>query len=100
MYQMLTGHRPFEADSGIEVLMMHLNADQNRCAVHARIPAAVDGVVLRAMAKRPEDRFQSARELRQALEQGVLTDYAHAGASGVGRGPGECRPVRGSSASR
>ena len=27
LYQMLTGHRPFEADSGLEVLMMHLNAE-------------------------------------------------------------------------
>jgi serine/threonine-protein kinase len=83
LYQMLTGHRPFEADSGIEVLMMHLNAEPRSLRVHARIPAAVDGVVMRAMAKRPEDRFQSARELRQALERAARAGSGSAGVSGL-----------------
>ena len=83
LYQMLTGHRPFEADSGIEVLMMHLNAEPRSLRVHARIPAAVDGVVMRAMAKRPEDRFQSARELRQALERAAHAGSGSAGVSGL-----------------
>jgi hypothetical protein len=83
LYQMLTGHRPFEADSGVEVLMMHLNAEPKSLRVHARIPAAVDGVVLRAIAKRPEARFQSARELRQALERAALARSGSAGVSGL-----------------
>ena len=83
LYQMLTGHRPFEAASGLEVLMMHVNAEPKRLRVHARIPAAVDSVVLRAMAKRPEDRFQSARDLRQALERAVHARGASAAVSGL-----------------
>jgi len=83
LYQMLTGHRPFAADSGLEVMMMHLNAAPKSLRVHARIPAAVDSVVLRAMAKRPEDRFQSARELRQALERAADARSASAGVSGL-----------------
>jgi serine/threonine-protein kinase len=83
LYQMLTGHRPFEADSGLEVLMMHLNAEPKSLRAHARIPAAVDGVVMRAMAKRPEDRFQSARELRQALERAAHAGRGSAGVSGL-----------------
>jgi hypothetical protein len=83
LYQMLTGHRPFVADSGIEVLMMHLNAEPRSLRVHARIPAAVDGVVMRAMARRPEDRFQSARELRQALERAAHVGSGSAGVSGL-----------------
>ena len=83
LYQMLTGRRPFEADSGLEVLMMHLNAEPKSLRVHARIPAAVDSVVMRAMAKRPEDRFQSARELRQALERAAHARSGSAGVSGL-----------------
>ena len=50
---------------------MHLNAEPQplrAIAADARIPGALERVVLRALAKRPEERFQSARELRQALE--------------------------------
>jgi serine/threonine-protein kinase len=90
MYQMLTGHCPFEADTPLEVLRMHLNTQPKPLrdvAPDAWIPDGVANVVLRALAKTPADRFQSAGDLRRALEQGVLADYAHAGASGVGRGP-------------
>jgi len=83
LYQMLTGQRPYEADSALQVLAMHLNAELRSLRVHARIPAAVDHVVLRAMAKRPEDRFQSARELRQALERAALARDGRAGVSGM-----------------
>jgi len=90
MYQMLTGHCPFEADTPLEVLRMHLNTEPKPLrdvAPDAWIPDGVAGVVLRALAKSPADRFQSAGDLRRALEQGVLADYAHPGASGVGKGP-------------
>ena len=90
MYQMLTGHCPFEAESPLDVLRMHLNTPPKPLrdvAPDAWIPDGVEHVVLRALAKSPADRFQSAGDLRRALEQGVLTDYAHTGASGVGRAP-------------
>jgi len=48
----------------------------------ARIPVPLDGVVLRALAKKPAERFQTARELRQALERGAR-GYADAGVSGL-----------------
>jgi serine/threonine-protein kinase len=85
LYQMLTGRRPFEADSGVEVLVMHLNAPPRSLRVvapGARIPTALDGVVLRALAKKPADRFQTAHELRHALERGAR-GYADAGVSGL-----------------
>jgi serine/threonine protein kinase len=85
LYQMLTGRRPFEADSGVEVLVMHLNAPPRplrTVARSARIPASLDGVVLRALAKKPAERFQTAHELRHALERGAR-GYADAGVSGL-----------------
>jgi serine/threonine-protein kinase len=81
LYQMLTGRRPFEAESPFDVLRMHLDTrpkSLREVAAGAWIPDAVENVVLRAMSKRPAERHQSARELRQALEHAVVIDYGHA----------------------
>jgi serine/threonine protein kinase len=91
LYQVLTGRRPFEADSNIEVILMHINTQPKpprEIAAGAWIPDAVERVVLRALAKRPAARFQSARELRLALEQAAVVDYGHAGAAEPATAPG------------
>jgi serine/threonine protein kinase len=72
-YQLLTGRLPFP-DEG---LTAQLVAHQTRMPPAPRtlcpsVPAALEAVVLRALAKDPEDRFASALALRAALEQ-VLT---------------------------
>jgi hypothetical protein len=55
-------------------------------APDARVPPAMDAVVLRALAKQPGERFQSARELRRALDRATaLTDAAVAIISGTER---------------
>ena len=83
---------------------MHINTQPKslrEVADGAWIPDAVERVVLRALAKRPAERFQSARELRQALEQAVVVDYGHTGAGETAHAPRRgCRPVRASSALR
>jgi len=87
MYQMLAGQRPFDAESNLDVLVMHLNAKPRslqEVAPDAWIPPAVENVVLRALAKRPAERFQSAGELRRALERAVVADYSGVGVDGLG----------------
>jgi serine/threonine-protein kinase len=86
LYQMLTGHRPFEGETAFDVLRMHLNTQPRslrEVAGGAWIPDAMENVVLRALAKRPAERFQSAGQLRQTLEHAAVIDYAHVNASGV-----------------
>jgi serine/threonine protein kinase len=89
LYEMLTGRRPFEAESPVEVLAMHVGKAPRApgsVAPDARIPPAMDAVVLRALAKKPEERYQSARELRRALDRATaLTDAAVAIISGTER---------------
>jgi len=88
LYQMLTGRRPFEAASSLDVLVMHLNAQPKplrAAAGGAWIPGAVDRVVMRALSKRPDERFQSARELRQELERAVVIGDGDAPVSGTDR---------------
>jgi serine/threonine-protein kinase len=72
LYEMLTGQRPFVADLPVQVMSMQLNAmpkPLRHIAPEAGIPLALEAVVLRALAKRPDDRFQSAVELRRALRR-------------------------------
>jgi serine/threonine protein kinase len=72
LYEMLTGRRPFEADATVELLSMHATATPKplrSIAPEARIPAALENVILRTLAKRPDERFQSAGELSQALDR-------------------------------
>jgi serine/threonine-protein kinase len=71
LYEMLTGRPPFESESSLQVLAMHVNATPvppRAMAAAADIPPAVESVVLRAMSKQAAERFQSARELRDALQ--------------------------------
>jgi serine/threonine protein kinase len=71
LYEMLAGARPFDGDSPVSILVKHINEAP---APFAQRPAAVgvgpalESVVMRALAKRREDRFASAREMRTALE--------------------------------
>jgi len=95
LYQMLTGRQPFVAETPFDVLRMHLLAQPpslREVAAGAWIPDAVENVVLRALAKRPGDSFQSALALRQALEQAAVVDYGHTGASGVTAPPWRLSP--------
>jgi serine/threonine-protein kinase len=67
LYQLLTGERPFEG--GMSAIMHKaLNTDPPLPSqITVTCPQAFDGVVRKAMAKRPEDRFQSASEFLEAL---------------------------------
>src|ERR1019366_4301901 len=68
-YEMLTGRKPFQADTSYSVLNAQLNDPPTPpIEVNPAIPQELNTIVLRAMAKRPEDRFQTAEEFRSALK--------------------------------
>lgn len=73
MYEMLTGHVPFDGDSPVAVAMQHLHARPAPIENFAPdSPPAINHVCMMAMEKNPKYRYQSAREmaaeLRMALE--------------------------------
>ena len=70
MYEMLTGRVPFVGDTPVSVAMQHINDAPPPITDYApETPPAVVAVVMKALAKNPKDRFQSAREMADALLQ-------------------------------
>ncbi len=71
LYRVITGAYPFEAETPMAVLARHLNDDlvpPSRRAPDRNLPAEIDAIIGRAMARRPDDRYRSAAELRRDLE--------------------------------
>ena len=67
LYQFLTGERPF-AGSATTTMQKVLKEDPlPPSSLNVQAPAGMDAVVRKALAKRPEDRFQTAREFADAL---------------------------------
>ncbi|MBA2416037.1 MAG: protein kinase [Geodermatophilaceae bacterium] len=67
LYELLTGMVPFPEDTAYATMAAHLNKPPPRpSAVLSSLPAGLDDVVARAMAKNREDRFASCRELAKA----------------------------------
>jgi len=70
LYEMLTGKVPFTGDSAIEIAMKHLNdPPKPPSKIRPEIPKELDAVVLRALAKNPEDRYQTAEEFSEDLHR-------------------------------
>ena len=64
LYELLTGEAPYSGDTPVEIAMKHLSAIPEPPSVkRPEIPPALDAVVLRALAKSPDDRYQSAEEM-------------------------------------
>ena len=70
LYELLTGKTPFEGETPVEIAMKHLsNAPKPPSNLRPDIPRELDMVVLRALAKSPDDRYQSADEMEADLER-------------------------------
>jgi hypothetical protein len=68
LYQMLTGHLPFERDTALAVMLAHLKDPVPPAREwNANIPEPVDRVLRRGMAKEPRLRFQRAIQLLAAV---------------------------------
>lgn len=64
LYELLTGRLPFQGESSQEVLMKHLTSDADL----QDFSPALQGILIRSLAKNPEDRFHSAAEMALAVE--------------------------------
>jgi beta-lactam-binding protein with PASTA domain/predicted Ser/Thr protein kinase len=70
LYELLTGTVPFNGDTPVEIAMKHLSTlPEPPSAKRSDIPRDLDLIVMRALAKDPDDRYQSAEEMDADLER-------------------------------
>ena len=75
LYEMLTGRLPFNDTSEFKLMMMQINdppPPPREYAAH--IPIHIERAIMRSLAKKPEARFQTVYEFRQALEDTKATN--------------------------
>src|SRR5581483_4360933 len=81
LYEMLTGDTPFHADTFMGVLTKHMfeqPVPPSQRSPQAGIPADVEAVVLKALTKDREQRFQTMKEMAIALEEATGGDPSEA----------------------
>ncbi|HXJ65335.1 MAG TPA: Stk1 family PASTA domain-containing Ser/Thr kinase [Actinomycetota bacterium] len=70
LYEMLTGRPPFVADSAVAVAYKHVRESPTvPSTIVPGIPADLEAIVLKAMAKNPANRYATAGEMREDLER-------------------------------
>ena len=68
LYEMLTGRAPFTGDSPLSIAYKHVRENPvPPSALNPDVPRELDAIVLKAMAKNPDNRYNSAAEMREDL---------------------------------
>lgn len=72
LYELLTGRPPFTGESAVAIAYQHVSEmPVPPSQVDSGVSPEIDAVVLRALAKRPDDRYQSAIEFRADVERAI-----------------------------
>jgi serine/threonine-protein kinase len=72
LYELLTGHPPFTGDSPVAIAYQHVRENpQVPSSVNRAVPPAVDSIVMKALAKNPLNRYQTAAEMRGDLQRAL-----------------------------
>ena len=72
LYEMLTGRVPFEAETPMAVVIKHITEPLPLPrSINPQLPDAVERIILKALAKNPDDRFASTIEMANALAAAV-----------------------------
>lgn len=94
LYEIISGRPPFEADSAMTLMMMHLNDPlPDLASLRPGTPPELVAIVERALAKDRTDRFSSADEFAQAL-QALLPGLASLDPAGTSSGVSSMPPAQ------
>jgi serine/threonine protein kinase len=78
LYQMLAGRVPFVGTTAVAVAIKHaIEVPPPLTQFNPAIPAGVEAVVMKALAKSPSQRYSSAGELAQALRTAIMHEMPH-----------------------
>jgi serine/threonine protein kinase len=74
LYESLVGDTPFDGQTHFEIMTKHLSEIPKRPSTHGvDLPPEVEDVLMRSLAKKVEDRFEAARDMRKQLESALRT---------------------------
>jgi len=72
LYELLTGGPPFAGDTAVAVAYQHVREDPvPPSRLESDVTASVDAIVLKAMAKNPANRYQTAADMRADIERAL-----------------------------
>ncbi len=72
LYEMVSGRPPFEADSAMTLMMMHINDPvPNPKKLNPDVPDSLVAIINKALAKDPADRYQTAAQMAAALRNAL-----------------------------
>ncbi len=75
MYELVTGHVPFKGDNPVEVAIKHMNEPiPSICEYDPEMPQSIENIILRASAKNPKNRYDSAWEMHEDLQTALDKD--------------------------
>jgi len=111
LFEMLTGHPPYEGETAVDIVIKHMNDKiPSICRLRPELPIEMDAFMQKALAKAPAERFATPQEFMAALDQmqeripvaaagaiqrGARQGEAKAGTDGIGRiGPTLNREAR------
>jgi serine/threonine protein kinase len=81
LYRLLTGQRPFAGDTPEEIFAQQLGTYPTAPSMlRAHVPAALEVITMRALARAPEDRYANGTELRRAVEAVAVALVPHVSA--------------------
>jgi serine/threonine protein kinase len=71
LYELLVGRPPFEGNVPFDILLAHIQNPVPPIPAHLKVPPALEAAMLKALAKKPSDRFASAEEMSRALNDAI-----------------------------
>ncbi len=79
LYELLTGRPPFVGDSPVSVAYQHVREDARPPSqLNPDVTQTVDHILAKALAKRTDDRYQSAADMRKDLERAIAGQHVDA----------------------
>ena len=79
LYEMLAGRAPFTGETPLAVAYKHVREDPSPpSSVNGDVPKSLDAITMKALAKNPDNRYSSAREMEEDLERFLAGQKVHA----------------------
>lgn len=75
MFELLTGKLPFKGENAVEIAIKQMKDNIPRvCAINEDIPQSIENVILKACAKNPKNRYNSAMQMHEDIKTALIPE--------------------------